>query len=126
VGDAVKGLPFKTASFEGAFCVRLFHHLHDARDREAALRELARAARSFLVVSYYRRNLLHRAQRFLRRKLKPSQASIRMASRAEFLESVAAAGMRVVCEASLLPGLHAQSFIFLRRAGVAESDGSGL
>jgi len=114
VGDAVRGLPFQGASFLGVICVRLFHHLHDTGDWEAALRELARLSRDFVIVSYYRRNALHAAQRRIRRWLKPSQAFIRMVSRAKFLESVDNAGMEVVCETPLLMGLHAQRFVLLR------------
>jgi SAM-dependent methyltransferase len=114
VGDAVRGLPFQADSFVGVVCIRLFHHLHEKRDRETALQELGRLARDFVVVSYYRRNALHAAQRRIRRRLKPSQASIRMVSRADFLASVDNAGMEVVVETALLSGLHAQHFVLLR------------
>ena len=114
VGDAVGGLPFRTASFQGVFCIRLCHHLRETNDREAALRELARVTRDFVVVSYYRLNALHALQRRIRRWIKPSQASIRMVSGAEFRESVDGVGLAVVEECAVLPGLHAQRFALLR------------
>jgi SAM-dependent methyltransferase len=115
VGDAVQGLPFRSAAFSGVVSIRLFQHLHLPEERQAALHEFARLSRDFVIMSYYRWNALHVFQRRLRRRLKPQQASICMASRSDMLGCVRRAGLEVVAEDALLPGLHAQHFLLLRR-----------
>ena len=95
--------------------IRLFQHLHRREERQAALREFARLSRDFVILSYYRRNALHVFQRRLRRLLRPRQASICMVSRSEMLDGIRRAGLEVVAEDALLPGLHAQHLLLLRR-----------
>jgi len=114
VGNAVSGLPFRASSVSGIVSVRLFQHLHTRAEREALLREFARLARDFVVLSYYRWNVLHAAHRRFRRKFKSTQTTICMVSRAEFLESIRKAGLEVMHESAVLPGLHAHHFVLLR------------
>jgi len=78
VGDAVKGMPFKSEAFMGVVSIRLFQHLQKRGEREAALEEFARLSRRFVILSYYRRNALHIVQRRLRRWLKSTQTTINM------------------------------------------------
>lgn len=116
VGDAVRGLPFRDGAFSGVVSIRLFQHLHGREERQAALREFARLSRDFVILSYYRSNALHAFQRRLRRRLRPRQASICMVSRSDMLDGVRRSGLEVVKESALLPGLHAQHFLLLRRS----------
>ncbi len=114
VGNAVSGLPFKSASVSGIVSIRLFQHLHTCVDREAVLREFSRLARDFVVLSYYRWNALHAVHRRIRRKFKSQQTTICMISRSEFLKSIQKSGLEVVQEKAVLKGLHAHHFVLLR------------
>lgn len=114
VGNAVSGLPFRSASFSGIVSIRLFQHLHTRAEREAVLREFARLARDFVVLSYYRWNALHVLHRRLRRKFKSQQTRICMVSKSEFLESIRSSGLDVIHESAVLKGLHAHHFVLLR------------
>jgi SAM-dependent methyltransferase len=50
---SVFALPFVSGAFDVAVACRLLHHFASAEDRRAALVELARVARRFVVVSYW-------------------------------------------------------------------------
>ncbi len=114
VADLTKGLPFRTGAFDTILCMRLFHHLHDAGARAAALSELRRAASSAVILSYYRRNRLHVLQRRLRRALSGKAYEIKMAPGGEFEAEAAAAGFEVKRVVALFRGLHAQRVVLLR------------
>ena len=118
VGDAVKGMPFRAGAFAGVVSIRLFQHLHSPSEREAALAEFARLTRNFVILSYYRRNALHTAQRRVRRWLKPTQTSIDMVTRSEFLDEIHNAGLECISEKAVLKGLHAHHFVLLRKLEV--------
>jgi SAM-dependent methyltransferase len=118
VTDAKRGLPFAGGSFGLVFSVRFFHHLREREHRRAVLMELARVTSEWAVVSYYRLNSLHRWQRALRRAVKRSRTKISMIPASEFLEEAERAGFRVERSRALLPGLHAQCFVLLRKKGV--------
>ncbi|MBW1805523.1 MAG: class I SAM-dependent methyltransferase [Deltaproteobacteria bacterium] len=118
VGDAVKGMPFRSEAFMGVVSIRLFQHLHKRSYREAALEEFARLTQRFVILSYYRRNALHTAQRRLRRRLKPTQTTINMVTHSEFLEEIHKAGLECISEKAVLKGLHAHHFVLLQKLGV--------
>jgi len=115
VGDAVRGMPFKAEAFTGVVSIRLFQHLHERSLREAALREFARLSQRFVILSYYRRNALHSAQRRIRRRIKTTQTTIHMVSHSEFLEDIHKAGLERVSEKAVLKGLHAHHYVLLRK-----------
>ena len=114
VADLTKGLPFRAGAFHTVLCMRLFHHLHDAGARAAALSELRRAASAAVILSYYRRNRLHVLQRKLRRALRGKAYEIKMAPGGEFETEAAAAGFEVERTVPLFRGLHAQRVALLR------------
>jgi SAM-dependent methyltransferase len=114
VADLTRGLPFRAGAFDAVLCMRLFHHLHDAGARAAALAELGRAASAAVILSYYRRNRLHVLQRKLRRALKGKAYEIKMAPGREFEAEAAAAGFEVDRSVPLFRGLHAQRVVLLR------------
>ena len=118
VGDAVRGMPFKAEAFGGVVSIRLFQHLHERNEREAALKEFARLSQRFVILSYYRRNALHSAQRRLRRRIKTRQTTIHMVSHSEFLEEIHKAGLECISEKAVLKGLHAHHFVLLRKLEV--------
>jgi SAM-dependent methyltransferase len=114
--DAKNGLPFRSATFGAVFCMRLLHHIHDPADRRAILEELGRVSSGWGVVSYYRANALHKAQRALRRLRKKSPRKIRMIEGDGFAREATAAGWTVVREAALFRGLHAARIALLRKS----------
>lgn len=118
VGDAVRGMPFMAEAFTGVVSIRLFQHLRKRCEREAALKEFARLSQRFVILSYYRRNALHMAQRRLRRWIKPTQTTIHMVAHSEFLEDIHKAGLERISEKAVLKGLHAHHFALLRKLEV--------
>ncbi|OGD25847.1 MAG: hypothetical protein A2Y56_08150 [Candidatus Aminicenantes bacterium RBG_13_63_10] len=118
VTDAKRGLPFLDGAFGLVFSVRFFHHLREAEHRRAVMSELARVSSGWAVISYYRLNILHRWQRALRRAVKRSRTRISMIAASEFREEAERAGFRVVKSRALIPGLHAQRFVLLRKLEV--------
>ncbi len=115
VADIKRGLPFRADDFGLAFSVRFFHHLHQPRERQAVLAELARVTSRWAVISYYRLNPLHRLQRKLRRTLKRSRTRIKMLASEEFISEMNRAGFRVVRTVPLFRGIHAQQFVLLEK-----------
>lgn len=102
-------LPFADAAFDGVVCVRLVQHLPDAPSRAAVFGELARVTGRWAVVSAYRKAPLHYLQRRLLGEERMCVALDRL--RREVRE----AGFRVERVARLLPFVHAQTFLSLRR-----------
>lgn len=105
----VRALPFRDGAFDGALCVRLVQHLPDASARADVFGELARVTRRWAVVSAYRKAGLHHLQRRLlgRGRMCVSLDRIR--------DELVDAGFRVERVARLVPVLHAQTFLLLRR-----------
>ncbi len=115
VANLTQGLPFRRGVFSLVFSMRFFHHLHESPARRAALAEFARATREWLIVSFYQANLLHLAQRAVRRKVLGKKTRIKMISGREFREEAAASGFEVVRIVPLFRGLHAQHIALLRK-----------
>lgn len=111
-------LPFRDGAFDGAVMLRLLQHLGEAERRVASLREVARVASRWAVVSAYTEAPLHRLLRRLQGR--PPKA----VPRRRLAREVAAAGFRVVAWRRPLPGLHSQTLLLLaprrdRGAGAA-------
>lgn len=115
VADAKRGLPFQSGAFLAVFSMRFFHHLHDPADRRAVLFEFARVSSGWAIVSYYRTNALHKAQRTLRRLVKKNPRKIRLIDRELFRAEAAEAGWEVIRERALFRGLHAAQIVLLRK-----------
>lgn len=105
----VRALPFGDGAFDGVLCVRLVQHLSDAAARSAVFGELARVTARWAVVSAYRKAGLHHLQRRVLGRGRMCVALDRI--RGELRE----AGFEVERVARLLPLLHAQTFLLLRR-----------
>lgn len=69
----VDRLPFRDDSFDVVLCCRLLHHLEEAEEAEAVVRELVRVAHRLVIVSFWDRASLHawRARVGLRRAEAP-------------------------------------------------------
>jgi SAM-dependent methyltransferase len=115
VGDMTAGLPFKPGVFRFILSMRFFHHLHQSSDRRGVLREFARTAADWLILSFYQVNPLHMVQRRLRRKIKKSRTRIKMLTRREFEAEVEDAGFRVVRVIPLFKGIHAHHIALLTK-----------
>jgi SAM-dependent methyltransferase len=115
VANVVQGLPVRAGAFPLVFSLRLFHHLHRPEERRAALGEFAHAGSRWLILSFYRANALHQAQRALRRLVRRSKTRIKMISGREFEEETARAGFRVVRVFPLFRGLHAHHIALLEK-----------
>jgi len=116
VANVTQGLPVRDGAFPLVFSLRFFHHLHRPEERRAALGEFARAGSGWLVLSFYRANILHQAQRALRRRVKRSQTRIKMITGREFKEEATEAGFRLVRVFPLFRGIHAQHIALLEKA----------
>jgi SAM-dependent methyltransferase len=117
VSNLIQGLPFKAGTFSLVFSMRFFHHLHESPARRAALAEFARAAREWLIVSYYQANPLHLAQRAVRRKILRKKTRIKMIGAGEFREEAESSGFEIVRVVPLVRGIHAQHIALLRKVG---------
>jgi SAM-dependent methyltransferase len=117
VADITAGLPLKPGAADVVLSLRLFHHLHRAEDRAAALAEFARVARCGAVVSFYRENRLHALQRKLRARIKGTRYEVRMLAGRKFETEAEAAGFRVVAVEALFRGIHAQRYAVLEKRG---------
>jgi SAM-dependent methyltransferase len=115
VGNITLGLPFRDGAFPLVFSLRFFHHLHRPEERRAALGEFARAGSGWLILSFYRANVLHQAQRALRRRFKRSKTRIKMITGREFEAETTGAGFRVVRVFPLFRGVHAHHIALLKK-----------
>ena len=116
VSDAKRGLPFKEGAFSILVSMRFFHHLHQREEREFILNEFSSVSSKWLILSYYKENLLHSLQRKLRRRIKGTKRRISMISGREFRQEVNRAGLSVVKVFSLFRIFHAQHIVLLRKS----------
>jgi SAM-dependent methyltransferase len=116
VADAKRGLPFRSRSFAVVFSMRFFHHIHDPEERKAVLAEFSRVSEGWAIVSYYRTNALHKAQRALRRLVKKNPRKIKLVDGRIFRAEAVASGWDVVRERALFRGLHAARLVLLRKS----------
>jgi len=115
VANIPGGLPFRDGAFPLVFSLRFFHHLHRPEERRATLGEFARTSCGWLIVSFYRTNILHRAQRALRRRFKRSKTRIKMITGREFAAEAQGAGFHVVRIFPLFRGVHAHHIAVLKK-----------
>lgn len=115
VCNLTQGLPFRSGAFPLVFSMRFFHHLHESPLRRAALGEFARVSEEWLIISYYQANLLHLAQRAVRRRVLRKKTRIKMISGRQFREEAAASGFDVVRVVPLFRGIHGQRIALLRK-----------
>jgi SAM-dependent methyltransferase len=116
VADAACGLPFKDSVFSVVFSMRLFHHIHHSRDRVKILQEFARVSSTWIVLSYYQSNALHKIQRKYRRQIKKTPTRIKMITRREFQEETRGCDLDIVKILPLFRGLHAQNIVLIKKA----------
>jgi len=91
--------------------MRLFHHGFARDEMGAILKELARVARRWVILSYYRYHPLHA----LFRRLKGFSSRIKMMTDEEFLSEVRSAPLTVRSRRMVMPILHAQTVVVLEK-----------
>lgn len=107
--DLAQRWPFSDAAFDLVVCLRFLHHLRQPEARAQVVAEALRVAGRALIVSYYAPNRVHRLQRRLLGAWRGrSGADFAGLTPAALAAEVAGHGARVVHDAALLPGLHAQ------------------
>lgn len=116
VANVTRGLPFRAGAFPLVFSLRFFHHLHRPEERRAALAEFSRTGSGWLILSFYRANVLHQAQRALRRRVKRSKTRIKMITGREFRAEATGAGFRVVRVFPLFRGIHSHHIALLKKS----------
>lgn len=115
VADAKQGLPFQRDAFFLLFSMRFFHHLHEKEDREAILKEFSRVTSDWVILSFYKRNLLHVLQRKLRRRIMKKKTRIKMVSPKEFYQEIKDAGLNIIKVIPLFRGIHAHHIALLKK-----------
>jgi len=113
--DTKKGLPFKDEAFNLLLSMRFFHHVHDGRERETILHEFNRVVKEWVILSYYRLNLIHQMQRKMRRRVKRKQTHISVISAAMFEKEVIDAGFEIIKTYPVIRGIHSQWIVLLRK-----------
>lgn len=115
VADTKKGLPFKENVFDLLLSMRFFHHVHEGKDREAVLNEFCRISKEWVILSFYRANLIHQLQRKMRHKVKRRQTNISIISSQRFKREVIAAGFEILKTYPVIKGIHSQWIACLRK-----------
>jgi ubiquinone/menaquinone biosynthesis C-methylase UbiE len=107
----IRHLPFKANTVEATFTMRLFHHGFARDEMAGILNELARVARRWVILSYYRHNPLHA---FFRR-LKGFSSRIKMMTDGEFQSELKTVPLTVRSRLPVIPFLHAQTIVVLEK-----------
>lgn len=115
--DLARPLPFDDGAFDLVLCFRLLQHVRDRAAQQRLLGELARVSGRYLLLSYYAAGTLHALQRRLKIAVRGERRATLSMIRPEVMrETFAAAGLEVLEDRPLLPGLHAQRVVLLERA----------
>jgi len=114
VGD-ISHLPLKEKSFDCIVTVRLFQHILRATTRFQILKELHRVSRKTVIISFYKYNLFHSIERWLRCRIKNVEKKISMLHLDGFARELNSAGFRVVEIFPVLRCFHAQNIALLRK-----------
>lgn len=114
---SVDALPFDDDSFDLTTTIRLFHHFHDPAERIAALRELRRVSREWVLVSFYTPFNLHRWTKRMFCAIQGRRQRIAFMPRRQFVDEASEAGLDVVEMRAWAPLLHAHTFALMRISG---------
>jgi SAM-dependent methyltransferase len=109
VAGSAFALPFRAGAFDGAVACRFLHHLAAAEDRRAALAELARVTRRWVIVSFWDARSWTAWRRTAGGR-EPRDARVAV-SAATLAADLAAAGLEPVARAHSLRFVSAQTFV---------------
>ncbi len=104
-------LPFGDHAFDCVMSIRLLHHRFTQDERLQMVRELARVARRYVILSVYQRTSLHTMARYWR----GTQGRLSMLTRAQLDDLLQRSALQLRHRVSLCPLVHAQTFIVLQK-----------
>jgi len=114
VGD-IKHLPLKENSFDCIVTVRLFQHILKSSSRCQILEELHRVAKKIVIISFYRYNLLHSVERWVRCRIKNVNKRISMLPLGDFLKELDFVGFKVLDLFPVIRYFHAHNIVLLQK-----------
>ncbi|MGH8530482.1 MAG: class I SAM-dependent methyltransferase [Nevskiales bacterium] len=119
-GDLLKGLTLGDGEMDLACSIRLFQHLHNPEWRIAALKELARVSKRWVILTFYDAGSVHWYSKQLLSKLKRKPVRVKMIPRDLFAQEARQAGLVVREFRPMLPRVHAQTFVVLEKAAMSQ------
>ncbi len=114
VGD-INHLPLKENSFDCTVTVRLFQHILSSDTRLQILRELHRVSKKIVIVSFYRYNLLHSIERWVRCRIKNVSKKINMLPFGDFEKELSSIGFKVLNIFPVIKYFHAHNIVLLQK-----------
>ncbi|MFB0526143.1 MAG: class I SAM-dependent methyltransferase [bacterium] len=114
VGD-IKHLPLKDNSFDCIVTIRLFQHILKSSSRCRILEELHRVTKKIAIISFYRYNLLHSIERWVRCRIKNVNKKINMLPFGDFEKELSSTGFRVLNLFPVIRYFHAHNIVLLEK-----------
>jgi len=114
VGD-IKHLPLRDNSFDCVVTIRLFQHILQPSTRFQILKELHRVAKKVVILSFYRFNLLHCIERWVRCRIKNANKKISMLPLRSFMKELNSAGFKILNLCPVIRYFHAHNIIILQK-----------
>lgn len=114
VGD-IKDLPLKDNSFDCVLTIRLFQHILNPSIRSQILKELHRVTKRMVIISFYRYNILHNIERWIRCRTKKIKKEIIMLPLNEFVSELNSAGFKVINLFPVMRYFHAHNIVLLQK-----------
>lgn len=114
VGD-IKHLPLKENSFDCIITIRLFQHILNSSIRCQILKELHRVAKKIVIISFYRYNILHSIERWIRCRTKNIKKRIIMLPLDDFVKELNSVGFKVLNLFPVMRYFHAHNIVLLQK-----------
>jgi len=114
VGD-IKHLPLKGKSFDCIITIRLFQHIDESSIRHHILKELHRVARRIIIISFYRYNLFHSVERWVRCRIRNVKNRINMLPLGDFVKEFNSVGFKVLNLFPVIRYFHAHNIALLEK-----------
>jgi len=114
VGD-IKHLPLKENSFDCIITIRLFQHILNSSIRCQILKELHRVAKKIVIISFYRYNILHSIERWIRCRTKNIKKKIIMLPLDDFVKELNSVGFKVLNLFPVMRYFHAHNIVLLQK-----------
>lgn len=114
VGD-IKSLPLRDNSFDCIVTIRLLQHILNSSTRFEILQELHRVAKKIVIISFYRYNLLHSIERWVRCRIKNVNKKINMLSLGDFEKELSSIGFKMLNMFPVIRYFHAHNIVLLQK-----------
>ena len=107
----ITSLPFASDSADLTFSMRLLHHIPESKTRIAVLKELARVSRTWVAVSFYRKECLrYIRKRALRKKISGHPIWVK-----SFCDEAAQCKLELIEKTPRFFGLNSQTLVLFRK-----------